>query len=315
MTTSTTTRARFLGCLLGHAVADAVCAPFEGLPATATWYDFGGAHRIIAKPPVDRLHYTDDTQMTIAVAEALLRDGRIIERTLCETFVENYDRNRGYGQGARRIINAMAAGGDGWRDVAATVFPGGSLGNGAAMRVAPVGLLFHDDLDRVADEARRSAAPTHVHPVGVDSAQLFAVAVAMAVRMDRFDRAAFYGELLARAATDEFRRPLERAAAMGPDESVGQFGSSLQAHRSVVTAIAAFTESPDSYTNVIATALALGDDVDTVAAMGGALAGAYLGIDAVPAHLLALLEDEVKGRSYITKLAKELHDRAAARRS
>jgi poly(ADP-ribose) glycohydrolase ARH3 len=300
-------RERFLGSLIGHAVGDAACAPFEGLPATAIWYDFGGAHRILAKPPIERMYYTDDTQMTIAVAEALLRDGEIVEATLCERFVANYDRNRGYGQGARRIINAMGAGED-WRHVAQTVFPGGSLGNGAAMRVAPIGLLFHDDLDRVAEEARKSALLTHVHPVGVESAQLLAVAVALAVRMEPFDRAAFYDELLSRAKTEEFRHPLQRAVVMTADDSVGQFGSSLQAHRSVVTSIAAFTENPGTYTNAIATALALGDDVDTVAAMAGALAGARLGISAVPSHLVELLEDDVKGMTYIRELAEGLFE-------
>ena len=100
---------------------------------------------------------------------------------------------------------------------------------------------------------------------------------------------------------------------MGPDESVGQFGSSLEAHRSVVTSIASFTENVASYPNTIMTAITFGDDTDTVAAMAGAMSGALLGIDAVPQHLLSMLEDDVKGVGYLRDLATslfELHARA-----
>jgi poly(ADP-ribose) glycohydrolase ARH3 len=72
---------------------------------------------------------------------------------------------------------------------------------------------------------------------------------------------------------------------------------------SVVAAIVCFASSPDSYPNAIARAIAVGDDTDTVAAMAGAISGAYLGADAVPAHLLAMLEDGPKRRGYIGQLA------------
>src|SRR5918993_12991 len=199
----TSKRDRFLGCLLGHAVGDAVGAPVEGMPATAIWYDMGGARKLVDNPPVEQLTYTDDTQLTIAVAEALLAAGAADEQALCDAFAANYEPGRGYGQGARRIIEAMASGGD-WRLLARTILPGGSLGNGAAMRAAPVGLLFHDELDRVAEQAAASARPTHLHPIGIEGAQLVALAVAVVVRDGVFDRGRFYGELRGGATTEEF---------------------------------------------------------------------------------------------------------------
>jgi poly(ADP-ribose) glycohydrolase ARH3 len=108
-------------------------------------------------------------------------------------------------------------------------------------------------------------------------------------------------------------RSLNHAAQVRPDESVGQFGSSLESHRSVVTAIASFTENIVSYANTIMTAITFGDDTDTVAAMAGAMSGALLGIEAVPQHLLSMLEDDVKGLSYLRELATalfELHARS-----
>jgi poly(ADP-ribose) glycohydrolase ARH3 len=297
---------RFLGCLLGLAIGDATGAPFEGLPATAIWYDFGGARKLVANPPGDVLNYTDDTQMMIAVAETLIDRGRIDEETLCARLVANYDSNRGYGQGARRILETMATGGD-WRHLAQTIFPGGSLGNGAAMRVAPVALLFHHDLNAVAEQARLSALPTHTHPVGIEGAQLLAVAIALVLRQPQFDRAG--DALITHAKTDEFQRQLNHAARLSPTDTIASLGSSLEAHRSVTTAIACFTMSPDDFTTTIASAIGLGDDTDSLAAMSGAISGARLGISAVPRHLLERLEIGPQGRDYIRKLALGLHDR------
>lgn len=296
---------RFRGCMLGLAVADALGSPFEGLDAYGIYTGFGSARRIVARPPMDSLTYTDDTQMTIAVAEALLRDGRIDEDRLMAAFVENYHPGRGYGQGARRVLETAAAGGD-WRELSRSQFPGGSLGNGAAMRVAPVGLVFRNDLDRVADEARRSALPTHLHPVGIEGAELIALAVAMASRAETLDREEFYAELFGWARTEEFQYQLSVAAALGPTDSPAVLGSSLRADRSVVTAIACFAAEPQSYEGTIARAIGLGDDTDTVAAMAGAISGAYLGAGAVPGRLLVLLEDGPKGRTHIDGLARRL---------
>ena len=308
---------RFLGCLLGHAVGDALGAPFEGLPPDVIYYDYGSARRVVQNPPVETLVYTDDTQMTIALAESLLERRLVEPDALAAAFVANYDPDRGYGSGARRIIELMASGGD-WRGLAETIFPGGSLGNGAAMRVAPVGLLFHDDLNLVQEQAVLSAMPTHRHPVGIDGAQLLALAVALVLRASAADagglnRDHFYGELIERSLTDEFRWQLDKAARLTADESAGLFGSSIRADRSVVTAIACFTLEPESYAGVVARAIQLGGDTDTVAAMAGALAGAHLGLTAVPAHLVERLENGEKGRDYIRRLATGLYERWATK--
>jgi poly(ADP-ribose) glycohydrolase ARH3 len=174
------------------------------------------------------------------------------------------------------------------------------------MRVAPVGLVFRDDPDRLWAEAELSALPTHRHPIGVEAAQLVALAVGIACRGGPFDRAAFFGELLARARTEEFRWQLAAAARLAPDDPLAPFGSSIRADRSAVTALACFAADPHSYEDVVARAIGLGDDTDTVAAMAGAVSGAYLGVGAVPPRLLAMLEDGHKGRAYIDALARRL---------
>ena len=303
---------RFRGCLLGLAVGDAVGSPFEGVDGYGIYTTFGRAIDLVRSPPVDGdLQYTDDTEMAVGVAEALVETGRADPDALAAAFARNYDPRRGYGHSVKKILQAMKDGGD-WRHLAATDLPGGSWGNGGAMRVAPVGLFFHRDLDQVDREAAASAAVTHRHPVGIDGARLLALAVAMAAQPDAFGRVAFFSELYGRARTDEFREKVERAATAGPDLAPSALGTSVAAHESVVTAILCFDQYHDAYDEVLAAALRAGGDVDTIAAMAGALSGARLGVAAIPPHLLARLENDVRGRDEIDVLATRLYERHVA---
>src|SRR4051812_2243027 len=160
-----TLKDRFEGCLLGLAIGDALGGLFEAQSADAIRARFPTADRLIAYPQ-EEIWYTDDTQMAIGVAEALVERGEVDEVVLCRAFVANYVPSRGYGRGARAVLDAMEDGRD-YRRVAEEHFPGGSFGNGAAMRIAPVGLLFRDEPRQLWEQARRSALPTHRHPLGV----------------------------------------------------------------------------------------------------------------------------------------------------
>lgn len=307
---------RFQGCILGHAVGDALAQPLEGCPAQVIYETFGPVRNIYDAPFVDVLTYTDDTQMTIGVAEALIADGRITPdlTTLAQRFVANFDPARGYGGTAVRLLARMAAGED-WRTLARTMLPGGSFGNGAAMRAAPVGLAFHRDLGEVLEQAYLSALPTHTHPLGVEGAQMIALAVAFVLREAPaevpFDKAAFYDLLIQFSTSEEFGEALRRAARLGPDDVVGVLGNGVEAHRSVPTALACFAAHPDSYKDAVCRAIAQGGDCDTIGAMAGAISGARLGIEAVSANLLERLENGAKGRDYLFELARKLHERFA----
>lgn len=302
---------QFAGCLLGQAVGDGLGAPYEGLPADTIYWMCGASVDLVKNPTGDILYYTDDTQMLIGVAETLVAHGRIVEEALCQAFASNYQPKRKYGAGARRVLKAMRTGGD-WREIAATNFPGGSLGNGAAMRAAPIGLLFSNDLERVWEEARLSALPTHLHPIGIEGAQILAAAVALAARQQPLDRKGFYQELLRRTRTEEFRWALGAAARLRPGDTFAFLGNSLEAHRSVVTALACFTSSPRSYETAVAYAVGQGDDTDTLAAMAGAISGVHLGVAAIPTPLLDKLENGSKGRTYLEHLAARLYERYQA---
>lgn len=305
-------RDRFRGCLLGLAVGDALGAPYETLTAHEIYDQFGLPDVVASNPSGDPLRYTDDTEMMIGVAETLVEHGRIERDALARAFAANYHPERGYGKGARRIIETVQAGGD-WRAAAETVFPGGSLGNGAAMRVAPVGLDFCDDPDQVWEQARLSALPTHRHPVGVEAAQVMALAVALAAKADAIDRRELLKALLERAETEEIRWALKTAIRLRRGDSIAVLGHSVEAHRSTVTAIAAFAACPTDYTLAVGRVIGLGGDTDTLAAMTGALCGAFGGLAAVPAALVEKLENGAKGRDYVRGLAERLYGRYESR--
>ena len=149
----------FTGCLIGLAVGDAVGAPYEGLPADIVFER--GPARAIVETHVNRTrYYTDDTQMMIGVAETLVEWGEIREEALCKAFVHNFEPGHGYGQGTERLILAMGDKED-YRQLARTIFPGGSLGNGTRHAGGDGGA---DVLRRSGPRGGRGRTVGHAHP-------------------------------------------------------------------------------------------------------------------------------------------------------
>jgi hypothetical protein len=174
--------------------------------------------------PVTPLPFTDDTLMAASVCEVLARYGQIDQDALADSFWRRSQFERGYGASMRRLLHLLAAGAD-WRTAAADQFSGmGSHGNGAAMRVAPLGAYFHDDLDRVANEAAKSAVVTHTHPEGVAGAVAVAVASAIACEVGRGRSVVTPTQFLARVADSvspgPVRRGIEVALMLPLDASV-----------------------------------------------------------------------------------------------
>ncbi|MFN3199909.1 MAG: ADP-ribosylglycohydrolase family protein [Bradymonadia bacterium] len=133
--------------------------------------------------PTPPWRWTDDTIMAISVVENLETHGAIDCPTLATAFARRYaeDPYRGYGQGAARLLQDLMRGAP-WKATAQSLFNGqGSMGNGGAMRVAPLGAWFADaPLEVLVDNARRSAEVTHTHPEGQAGAVAVAVATAWA---------------------------------------------------------------------------------------------------------------------------------------
>jgi len=159
--------------LEGLSVGDAFGERFMGPP-----------HRVMSfitrrAEPGGVWRWTDDTAMAISIVDELDERAAIDQDALAARFAENFDPARGYGAGAYKILSAIEDGTH-WRHASGTAFGGmGSLGNGAAMRVAPLGAFFSDDVDRCITEARKSAEITHAHEEGIAGAIAVAVGAAL----------------------------------------------------------------------------------------------------------------------------------------
>jgi poly(ADP-ribose) glycohydrolase ARH3 len=288
------------GALLGTFVGDALGMPFEGSPPEAI------PERVeMTEARLGRGTYTDDTEMMIALGESLLERGTVEEDHLAAAFLSAYDPRRGYGAGTRAVFELWRAGVP-TAQAAGKLFDGrGSLGNGAAMRVAPLAARYSDERPRLREATERSARVTHHHPVGVDAAVVQASAIAAAIRGDDELQAA---RRAARSA--ELVSALDRIEGLcshdsSPGEVAGTLGTSPVGHESVPAAICA-AGSGRSFRDAVSFAVRCGGDTDTIGAMTGAIVGARHGAEAIPAEWIELLEDGERGRTYVERLAERL---------
>ena len=177
------------------------------------------------------------------------------------------------------------------------------------MRVAPLGVFFRGDHSRLLDEARRSAEPTHLHPLGIEGAQLVALATAIASGMETFNRDDYFSKLLNACQSQVYREKITAASKIETPEQLADLGNGIEAMESAPTAIASFALTPQRYTDAVGNVIFLGGDTDTMAAMAGGISGAYLGANGLPEVLLSRLESTAKGKDYIAALADRLFER------
>lgn len=191
--------------------------------------------------------FTDDTVMTIAVADSLM-NGKPYASTL-RAWGLKYPK-AGYGGNFRRWLAGLIEG------------PYNSWGNGSAMRVSPVAYAC-ETLEEVLAEAKRSAEITHNHPEGIKGAQAIASCVFLARESRDKDYIRDY-------ITDTFNYKLDRTLT----EIRPNYRFEVSCQKSVPEAIIAFWESVD-FEDAIRNAVSLGGDADTQACMAGAIAEAY----------------------------------------
>jgi ADP-ribosylglycohydrolase len=233
--------------MLGAIAGDIIGSVFEGKVA---WMS---ARTPGFQPLFHRLcRFTDDTVLTVAVAEGILRGGDLVD--LFKDYARRYP-GAGYGGTFRR----WAASDD--RE------PYQSWGNGSAMRVSPVGFAY-DSLAEVLLRAKWTAEVTHDHPEGIKGAQAAAAAV-----------------FLARTGADKerIRDYIERKFGYRLDRSIDElrpgFEFDVSCRGTVPPAIRAFLDSTD-YESAVRLAISLGGDADTLACIAGGIAQAYYGIPA-----------------------------------
>jgi ADP-ribosylglycohydrolase len=272
--------------LEGLSVGDALGERFFGAP------DQVGeliSARCLPPPP---WRWTDDTLMSCSIVEALLSRQRVRERQLFQSFAEHLDLERGYGPAARDLLLAGRSGRATHRS-AATLFQGsGSFGNGAAMRVAPIG-VWHapDGLRAVVRSAECSARATHTHPEGIAGA----VAVAVAAAIAWLHRAGpapdphlFLAEVASLTPPGKVSEGLRAAAGLRPDTPsitaatlLGN-GSYVSAADTVPFALWAAAARLTSFPETFWTTVAGLGDRDTTCAIACSVSAAYTGLEGIP---------------------------------
>ncbi|GCF10965.1 ADP-ribosylglycohydrolase family protein [Dictyobacter arantiisoli] len=327
---------RAAGCLFGLAYGDALGADTEFLQVVdiLTKYPPAGPHDLSS--PLARV--TDDTQMALAVGEALLvaqqpYTVKTLEEPLRDAFIawnESPDNNRAPGMTCMQACDYLACGLPWYK---ATI--SGSKGCGANMRVAPVGLLPAVTEQERAAIAQFQAALTHGHPTGLAAADLTAYVIADLIAGGGDDLVGLPERLIAYAHSQrtvyhqDWLGPLwkrskaasaEEFIAAGWDECLGVLvrlqqalqhpdvqadpclatGAGWIAEEALATGLFCFLLFPNDAVSAIQRAAVSSGDSDSLACLAGAFAGAHLGLAAWPAVWL----ERIEYRERLTRLAQ-----------
>ena len=321
-------QSKFRGCMLGTMIGDVIGAVVETESPQYIAQQYGTIEAILLENEIPQLsepkwevgHFTDDTQMSIAVAEWLLSDPERRPERLLELFANHHENWRRYGPGCARILSLVPEYRDNWQALGTIMFPQGSYGNGSAMRVAPIGLRFHDELNALLETAILSSKTTHSHPLALQGAVLQACAVATALRIENIDPTRFVHTL--RVAldkftdmsvdTEDFNRAfdvIEEAIQLkAPADEVSTIiGTGIEVYEAVPMAVYCFLSNMKSFEAAIHDAVFIGGDTDTIASMTGAMAGAYHGEAAIPSAWIDAVREPQYTPDEMRRLADELH--------
>ncbi|MEV0979647.1 ADP-ribosylglycohydrolase family protein [Streptomyces sp. NPDC049915] len=268
---------RALNSLRGLAVGDALGSQFF-VPAN---YPLLKSREL----PPGPWQWTDDTEMACSVVAVLASQQRIDQDALARSFAEHHDFDRGYGPAVNRLLRLIREGGD-WRELSAALFKGqGSWGNGAAMRIAPLGAWYADDPEQATHQAEISAYPTHQHREAVVGAMAVAAAAALAAAPGGPPSPeALLDAVVALVPKSAVGQGLRRARDMldyGDAATVAAVlgcGRRTSAHDTVPFALWSAARSLGDFEEAFWTTAQVGGDVDTTCAIvGGVLAAGKAG--------------------------------------
>jgi len=303
---------RLAGSILGQALGDALGFVVEARPAEVAeeyvqqWLRSGRAGEL-SHPDFPFGQYSDDTQLARELLLSFQDRGRwdppAFAGRIAQLFQEGRDVGAGSGtrSAALRLIQGIS-----WNEAGT---PPPYAGNGSAIRAGPLGLIFSDPA-KIVGVAQEQSRITHLDSRCAAGAVAIALAVSIAAREARIVPGSFLEEIV--SGVSEIDRTVARAleesirwAGLDPASAArrihetgldfeypgGRQGISAFVIPSVIWSLYSFLRSPDEYWETVCTAIAVGGDTDSMAAMAGAISGGRLGPAALPVALLARLED------------------------
>ncbi|MFI6742638.1 ADP-ribosylglycohydrolase family protein [Nonomuraea sp. NPDC050451] len=264
--------ARATASLLGLALGDAFGSQFF-VPANRRAL----SARLLPPAP---WQWTDDTEMACSIYRVLADHGTIDQDELAASFATRHDFDRGYGPATNRILRLVREGDD-WRRLSAELFDGqGSWGNGAAMRVAPLGAWFADDLTHVVRQAALSVQVTHTHPEAMAGAIAVAVATALTAKEPNLSPGHFLDRIRehvpASMVHDGIAEARQLLTISDPVLAARMLGNGRQvtAHDTVPFTLWVTARERHDFEAAMWTTAAAGGDVDTTCAIVGGIVAA-----------------------------------------
>ncbi|SHI58665.1 ADP-ribosylglycohydrolase [Malonomonas rubra DSM 5091] len=309
-----TRKSRFVGSLLGCTCGDVLGSAVEMQTREQILQHYPDLLRDFqpAERSIGFGCYTDDTEMTLALARSILRYRGVDGAECAAAYAEAFTPERGYGRSAIKILEALQQGAD-WRTSGTLLFADGSFGNGGAMRIAPVGLLYgHGDYLLLYEKVKAAIWMTHTHAEAIDAALLQARAIGLLLTAGQVpDWRQIIGQLLwyvpesiLNSSLQQLSGLLERDASA--DEVVSTFGCGVRSADSWPAALWAALRYIDNPQAAIVQAVNLGGDTDTIGAMTGALVGALHGDEWIPRSWFDQLENGGNGRDELIAVAERL---------
>jgi len=293
------------GIIFGLAIGDALGAPTEfiSLPEIKQKYGAEGI-RELPEPAL----FTDDTQMSVAIAEALIQAGSQDIESIMAAVKDEFtawrhspENNRSPGgtclEGVSRMERGIHWSKSGVSD---------SKGCGSAMRPAPIGYLYAGDPEKLREVAHASGICTHGHPAA-DAACIGATYL-VKLALERTPPEELIQELLSFTAGisnewDEAILKIEQCLSWDDEEDALEFlGRGWVGEEAVALALYCFLRYPDSYEKAVLRGANTNGDSDSIACIAGSISGAYLGINAIPAKWVECIEKT----AYLGDLAARL---------
>lgn len=319
---------KFSGTLLGVSIGDTLGHPFEGMLRERIYSHFKDFKEFIINKKKLFRTYTDDTQLTLHTAEALIQGSGFNTNNFIREYVKWLeDPPIGPGFGCISSIQKLKYG-ISWEKAASN-----SGGNGTAMRVSPIGLFYCKDIKNLENSALKSSIITHSHPAASAGAIVIARAIAFLIEKTHethFSIDEFFETIISSISNsqeriwEEFIEILNKvkqnlnlsieaglikfsqAGVKSPyfiEDYLGKAFVHPYTLSTVACAIFVFLKNLNSFEDCIFQLATAGGDSDTIGAIGGSLAGAYFGLKNIPSDLIMI----VKNHKNILRVSEQLY--------
>ncbi|SHJ99838.1 ADP-ribosylglycohydrolase [Desulfatibacillum alkenivorans DSM 16219] len=299
--------AKFKAILYGLAIGDALGFQVEFSKLPHIYERFG--REGVTDLPEDAL-FSDDTQMTIAIAEALVKAGdKDLESIMAEVrrefikWLHSPENNRAPGNACLIGVENMETGIH-WSQSGVA----DSKGCGSAMRVAPVGYLYQNQPEKLKEVASATGICTHGHPTG--DAACIGAAYLVKLALDGIDPGDMVPRLLefTKGISQEFDEAILKITHCldwdDEDEALSCLGEGWIGEEAVALALYCFLRYPNDYKKTVLRAANTNGDSDSIACVAGGISGAYLGLEAIPRDWISRIEKSEYLEDLADRLAK-----------